>query len=952
MFPSGVLTFLFTDVEGSTQLWERHPEAMRVALTAHDAALRSAIEGQRGELVKTTGDGVVAAFGSAMNAVQAALTAQRALRAQEPSADGAPRIRVRMGLHSGEAQARDGDYFGGTLNRAARLMAIGHGGQVLLSGATMALVRERLPDGASLLDLGEQRLKDLTQPEHVYQVAVSDLPREFPSLKSLSAYRHNLPIQLTSFVGRSVELAEVTRLLHDTRLLTLIGPGGTGKTRLSLQAAADMIDHFPDGVWFVELAPITDPAQVEQTIAAVFGVHEQPGVTLARALEDYVRYKQLLVVLDNCEHLIGAAAQAAQRLLQTGPQVKIVSSSREGLAIGGETIYQVPSLGLPAEGSTTPDALVQSEAVRLFVERAQAVQPAFALTAENAEAVCEICRRVDGIPLAIELAAVRVRLLTPAQIASRLREHFRLLAGGSRTALPRQQTLQALIDWSWNLLNDAERAILRRLSVFAGGWTLEAAEAVCSEQSLVNSEQSTVESERSTAHSDGALTVHRSLFTDDVLEILGQLVNKSLVGVQQDGEQSRYRLLETVRQYARDKLLTADESVAVHERHARYFTQLAAEYETHLFAPDMVAWVARFDVDAGNFGAAYDWLAESDPLSALRLANSINFAFQRNSRMAECDRRVSDAIARVRRLPPPETAERREALAAGLANLSTTCMAMGNMPRGRVLVREAVALARELGNAGLLSYALGNLAVYDGIGGDAATSEAEAREAYEISRDESTPRFWMGRGAVAISLSMQALAIAMRGDDRAKAIALAEEAMRVAHGFGNPWTHGMAAMNAARVASILGDLQVAQTWIEQSLADFSQAGDRGFSHSMVAELGHVLRKQGLRAEARAAYRDSIHWFHEVGNQGGIAHQLECLAMLVLDDGEAERAARLFGAAQAMRDRANASMWAHERGDYDAAQDRLRAALEPAALERAWSEGAKLAVKQAIELAVS
>jgi predicted ATPase/class 3 adenylate cyclase len=953
--PTGTVTFLFTDIEGSSRLWEHYPHAMPAALAAHDTTLRGAIAEQHGEVVKSTGDGVLAAFASAADGVAAALNAQRALRAQEPSLENAPRIRVRMGLHSGEAQARDGDYFGGTLNRAARLMAIGHGGQVLLSEATGVLVRERLPAGAALLALGEQRLKDLTLPERVYQLNAPDLPADFPPLNSLSAYRHNLPVQLTSFVGRDAELAEVERLLHETRLLTLIGPGGTGKTRLSLQAAADLLDHFPDGVWLVELAPVTDPTQVEQAVASAFGVHEQPGVSMSQALADYVRSKQLLLVLDNCEHLIGAVAQVAQQLLQAGPRIKLMASSREGLALAGETIYQVPSLGLPPLGNTSdaaavtsggePDALMQYESVRLFVERARAIAPSFALTADNAPAVAEICRRLDGIPLALELAAARIRLLTPAQISARLRDHFRLLVGGSRTALPRQQTLQALIDWSWNLLGEPERALLRRLSVFAG-WSLEAAEEVCSSQSSVASSQIAPVGGNTNLTTDDWL-----LPTDDVLDTLGQLVNKSLVVVQQQADESRYRLLETIRQYAHEKLAAAGESTAFHERHARYYARLAAEYEPHYYGPELALWLRKFEMDAGNFGAADEWLLESDPLNALRLAIATSFVLQRGGRYIQCERQLSDAIERVRALAAPDGLALRTALAEGLTALGSSLIARGENRRAREAAREAAELAQAIEDRTILAHALGAQAICDMLDADYEHAEAEAHEALAIVRDTGQSLSFRRLWGITAVMSALASVHMMRGDDPAAAVAQSREAMRVAEAGGNPWALGMTAMNAARVAGFAGDFKQARALIERAKAELERAGDVHFAHLMIAELGHYLRRDGLRAEARAMYRQSLRWVQEFGNRGAVAHQLECFAMLALDDGAPGQAARLFGAAQQLREQASAPPTAFERTEYDAAQARLRAALKAEALERARAEGQALTMEQAVALAL-
>ncbi|MEP7357510.1 MAG: adenylate/guanylate cyclase domain-containing protein, partial [Anaerolineales bacterium] len=564
-FPTGTVTFLFTDIEGSSQLWEQHPAAMGAALARHDALLQEVIAARGGHVFKMSGDGLHAAFAQASEAVAAALACQLVLNST--GWPGLPRpLAVRMSLHTGEAELRGGDYFGTTVNRVARLMALATGGQIVLSTAATELVRDQLPPGATLQDLGEHRLKDLVRPEHIYQLNSPDLPTNFPPLRALEVLPHNLPLQLTSFIGRERELAEVSRMLATTRLLTLTGPGGTGKTRLALQTATEVLETWPQGAWLVELAPLTDSALLPQAVATVLGVREQPGRPLLDALLDYLRLKQLLLLLDNCEHVISASAQLASRLLGACPQLKIVATSREALSVSGEAAYRVPSLALADVSTATPDALAESAAVRLFVERAQAVQPRFQLTDHNLLAVAQICQRLDGIPLAIELAAARVKVFSAEQIAARLDDRFRLLTGGSRTALPRQQTLQALIDWSCDLLSAPERAAWRQLSVFAGGFTFEAAEAVL-----------------------GA----------EALDWLSHLVDKSLVVVEdyEVATQTRYRLLETIRQYGRDKLLEAGEASAVRDRHLAHYLRLALDAEPKLRCPDMVSVLNRLELE-------------------------------------------------------------------------------------------------------------------------------------------------------------------------------------------------------------------------------------------------------------------------------------------------------------------------------------------------------------------
>jgi len=479
------LTFLFTDIEGSTALWEREGARMSQALAAHDALARGAVEARHGTVVKMTGDGMHAVFDRAEDALAATLDFQRALA--DPAATAGLALRVRCGLHGGAVERRDRDYFGAPVNRAARIMSAAHGGQVLLSQAVADVVRETLPTAMSLRDLGKVRLKDLSTPEHVYQAVHPGLRQEFPALRSLEATPNNLPPQTTSFIGRERELDALRPLLARSRLLTLTGSGGCGKTRLGLQLAADALEQFPDGVWLVELAPLADPALVAQTVARVLGLKEEPGTTILRTLTGYASDKRILLFLDNCEHVLDACARLAEALLRSAPDVRILASSREAVGIGGEQAFRVPSLSLPDPAvAQTPDALARCEAMQLFVERALAVRPDFLIKEGNAKAVASLCRHLDGIPLAIELAAARVRSLPIEAIESRLHQRFQLLTGGSPTVLPRHQTLRSLIDWSYDLLDPAERLLLQRLSVFAGGWRLEAAESVCADGEIAH----------------------------------------------------------------------------------------------------------------------------------------------------------------------------------------------------------------------------------------------------------------------------------------------------------------------------------------------------------------------------------------------------------------------------------------------------------------------------------
>lgn len=589
--PSGVITYLFTDVEGSTQLWQQHPDDMRAALAGHDALLASEIERHDGVPVRSRGEGdsFFAVFTHAPDAVAAACAIQRVLLRESWPADIS--IRVRMALHTGDAELRDHDYYGTTVNRCARLRAIAHGGQVVLSQATAGLVRDALPEGVGLRDLGSHRLKDLPGLEQVFQALHPDLPSDFPALKSPDKPRHNLPAQLTSFIGRETEIAEIKSLLSSGPLVSLTGSGGSGKSRLASEIASSELEVYPDGVWFASLAPLSDPKLVPQEVAAALDVSED-------AVYDFLRDKSTLLVLDNCEHVVDECARFAGTLLAQAKGVKILATSQEAFGIAGEVIYRVPSLPVPDSPNASVEVLAGFEAVRLFTDRAAAVRPGFALTDQNAAAVGDIAQRLDGVPLAIELAAARVNMLSAEQIAARLDDCFRLLTQGRRTAVPRHQTLRSTLEWSYQLLLDPEHLLFDRLSVFRGGFTLEAVEQVCA--------------------GDG-------LDSYEVMDLLSQLVDKSLVVVEHGPEgEARYRLLEVLRLYGAERLAETGEAEDVRRRHASFFLRLAQEAEPKLHGPDQVSWLEKLDADYDNIRAVLGWSLEAgETETALRMCMAL-----------------------------------------------------------------------------------------------------------------------------------------------------------------------------------------------------------------------------------------------------------------------------------------------------------------------------------------
>jgi predicted ATPase/class 3 adenylate cyclase len=866
-----VTTFLFTDIEGSSRLWDQEPERMKHALARHDALARAAVEAHRGLMVKMTGDGVHAAFDDPLDAVAAALELQQALA--DPEATDGIALAVRCGLDAGVVERRDNDYFGTPVNRAARIMAAAHGGQVLLSQPVAALVRERLPQGVSLRDLGVARFRDLTSLERVYQVLHPLIRADFPALRTLATTPNNLPQQVTTFIGRARELSEVTQLLRRTRLLTLHGVGGIGKSRLALQVAADILDSYPDGVWLVELAALADPRLVPLAVAATLGVKEDPGRPLLEALLRFVKECELFLILDNCEHLLQTCAGLATQLLQAGPQLRILATSREPLRVAGETTYAVPALAVPEPSQTFVLAdLERIEAASLFMDRARCAQPSLQLTQQNAAAVASICRRLDGIPLALELAAARVRAISVDNIAARLDDRFSLLTRGDTTALPRQQTLRALIDWSFDLLNQSERALLRRLAVFAGGWTLEAAEVV---------------------------GVGGEVARPDVLGLLTNLVEKSLVTLEADGE--RYRLLETVRQYAQERLDESGEADATRTRHLDCFLALAEQASSQLVGPDQGAWLARLALEAENLLAAHAWCdrVEEGGESGLRLVHAVKLWLIYRGRLALLHRMTLEALARLgaqartrARCRALHTAgqvgffmgryaeaqgylaeslaiamqlEDKERAAMVLEELGVVSSGQGDLVKARGYLQQALDLARELGNKRAFASAINALAQLDRMEGNLDPAELRYEQVLALARELEDQE------TIAIALLNLAMVAIGRGS-RERALVTLGEALAIAeqigsnragqsglgvaaglHAFGGAWERAAILFGAAQEqmaqAGVHGD-PTDEAFLEPLIAKARSAlGAATFAAA--AATGHALAYDAALAQAQA-----------------------------------------------------------------------------------------------------
>ena len=1004
LLPTGTVTLLLADVEGSTRLWESRPEEMADAVAQLDRIVLEVIVAHDGvrPVEQGEGDSFVVAFARASDAVACALELQLAPLAP---------IRLRIGVHTGEVRLRDeGNYVGPTVNRTARLRDLAHGGQTVLSGTTGDLVAERLPPDTWLIDLGSHRLRDLPRPERVMQLCHPDLRNDFPPLRATNTVvTQNLPVQLTSFVGRETEMIEVRRILADSRLVTLTGAGGAGKTRLAVQIAAQIVGEFGDGVWCVDLAPITDPEVVPVAVARALGVPDQPGRSTIDTLTGFIADRQMLVVLDNCEHLLEACAALVVELLGACRGLTLLATSREPIGVGGEATWQVPSLSLA------------DEAIELFVDRARRVRPDFSVTDGNAATVTEICRRLDGMPLAIELAAARVRALSVTEILDSLHDRFRLLTGGGRTAVRRQQTLRASVDWSHALLTEPEHVLFRRLAVFMGGFDLEAAQAV-------------------TASGD----VQRY----QVLDQLTLLVDKSLVVVAEDRHgRTRYRLLETVRQYALEKLGESGEAHDVRTRHRDHYTSMAALLDTAAQA-SREARIGQAETEIDNLRAAFAWSHENCDIGpALQLVSSLQPLWLGRGRIQEGlawfdavlsddtahgvevaagvrARALADKAALATQVVAVDLDQAEEALAiarevgdpALVARALTACggIAVYNTEVASRYLAEAGELARGLGDRGMLSEILGFQAYAAFIAGDPVAGRAAGEEGRDLAdaigdrpaafrcrwslglalwiQGELAGALAQLREAAAVAetnhdvvgraamLFCQGQVLAYQGDTTA-ARAAADTAIEAAAdigGFLEGFTHaglavatlaagdvaaaadaseaasqrmsaelGVVNINPiAQVALARGDLIAARRWADDAVSMM-----RGWHLAgALTTRARVAIVEGEPEQAERDAHDALACAAGVEAHLGIPDALECLGALAGAADSHREAARLFGAADALRQRMGAVRFKIYDAEHDAAVATLRNALGEADFESAWAEGAELSTDEAIAYA--
>ncbi|MGQ0549553.1 MAG: tetratricopeptide repeat protein [Armatimonadota bacterium] len=910
--PTGTVTFLFTDIEGSTRLLQSLGGGYSEAFEVHRRLLREAVKEFGGHEFETQGDGLFVAFPTARGALAAAVAAQRALHGY-PWPEGAP-VRVRMGLHTGQPTVTDSGYIGLDLHRTARICTAGHGGQILVSQTTRDLAEDELSGGVTLQDLGEHRLKDLSRRERLFQLVTPDLPYHFPPLRTLDNTPNNLPRQLTSFVGRERELSDIKNLLPRTPLLTLSGAGGSGKSRLALQVAIEVMDQYSDGVWFVQLAPLLEPGLVPQAVASALAIPEQRGRPVVDVLLGYLRHKTLLLMLDNAEHLLSACVDLVDALLRGCAGLQILVTSREPLRIEGERNYPVPPLSVPSQGILIPIAtLVQAEAVQLFVDRATAARPSFALSEQNAAAVLQICQRLDGIPLALELAAARVKALSVERIAERLDDQFHLLTEGSRTAPLRHQTLRATMDWSYDLLAESERLLFGRLAVFAGTIDLEAAEAVCSDERLEAS---------------------------SIVDLLARLVEKSLVLVEDRQGEARYRLLEPVRQYALSRLQETDETPGIRGRHREVFSALAEQGHVGLASAERLVWRARIEADHDNIRATLRWSIDNrDMENAASLGAAMaRFWVSRGF--------VHEAWTWLNELRQYEDQISLHTRAKLLNGVGLVAFEIGDALRQATEAAEnALTLFRQLGDYEWVEISARLLGMIELERGRYERASALLEEAASLASQ---------RG----DLVAEAEALRQRGylagkhGDYALATQLLERSLAIVRPTGRRRSIGFTLGHLAQVYHYQGQSDRAIDMLQEAL-----------SHCMAAEHGtstvYFLKVLGLAHlqtanyhKAAEAYRRCLALAREAGYQWAFAECLIGFGGLAIARGDSAIAVRLLAAAEAFLTAFDYVIPSADEAYFKQLVETVRRSMTPDDFTRAWSEGQLMTMDQAIECAQS
>jgi predicted ATPase/class 3 adenylate cyclase/uncharacterized protein HemY len=851
--PSGNITFLFTDIEGSTKLSQEFPATLQIAMERHHEIVQKAIESNNGFVFEIVGDAFDASFENAGDAVRAAVEAQIELT-NEKWNDAV--IKVRMGIHSGNAEWKGTTYMGYiTLARTHRVMSAAHGQQILISNDTYKCVKEIFSasnQNISFRNLGERKLKDVAHPIQLFQIVSKGLREDFPPVNTLDARPNNLPVQLTSFIGRKNEIKNIKSLLRQTHLLTLTGSGGAGKTRLALQVAKDLIDDFANGVWFVELAALSEPALLPQAILKVFGLKEELRRSLEDTLCDYLRSKEILIILDNCEHLVKTCAELSENLLSNCPKLKIIATSREALRCEGEQTYGVLSLEVPdPEEKNPPEKLSQYESVKLFIDRAMSVDENFRVTKENARSLAQICFQLDGIPLAIELAAARIKILSVEKIYDRLNDRFNLLTGGKRTGLPRQQTLRSLIDWSYDLLSEQEKIVWRRLSVFAGGWTLEAAEEVCA---------------------------HDKIKKEEVMELLNQLNEKSIIIFERENE--RYRMLETLKQYGEEKLNKAGEAKDIFFGHLKYYMEFSEKAEPKLNGSEVQLWLERLESEHGNLQSAIEWSVRSNHIEqGARLAGALgNFWSIRGHYSTGC--RLLENILNNKK-------EVGKCTLGKLLNSSGLLRRnQGDYSKAQKLFEEGLTVSRQNKYKQSIANSLNGLGKLSDEKGNYEEAHKFYQESLELGLEMND------KYSVAVSLNGLGI-VALSEGNYLQAQNFYTESLAIRREIKDIRGIANTLHNMGMIADELGNYEQAQEFYEESLKLRYELNDKHGITGSLNGLGKLAQGHGNFELAQKFFEESLTLKREIGDKAGIVASLNNLGIIATDRGNYEQSQKFY-----------------------------------------------------------
>lgn len=964
MIPTGLVTFLFTDIEGSTKLAQTVPESLNLVLDRHNTILKEAIEFYHGFVFEIIGDAFCSAFRNPEYAIKAAVKAQLDLANENwKDAD----IKIRIGIHSGNADWFSEKYNGYiTLARTARIMSSAYGEQILVSGDTHELIKNKLyeTDADSIreknseneiiiefIDLGERRLKDLKLPVKLYQVTSDGLRRDFPPLKTLDARPNNLPVQLSSFIGRDSEKEEIKSHLTSSQLLTLLGPGGTGKTRLSLQIGAEVVDKFENGVWFVELASLTNPEYVSTEIASVFNLTSDGKKDNKELITNYLREKELLLIMDNCEHLIEECAKVSEDLLRICSKLKILTSSREPLHVSGERIYKIPSLSVPdLSGKDSKDVISRNESIQLFCDRASAVKPEFKLTESNLMTVAKLCRELDGIPLAIELAAARIKILPVEKILEKLDNRFALLTGGKRTSLPRQQTLKALIDWSYDLLSENEKKILMKVSVFKGGWTLEAAENVCVDELLDEYE---------------------------ILDLLSNLTDKSLIKTTELGSEMIYGMLETIRKYAEDKLTVSGESDDLKKKFFNYYINLVKDTDKELQGRDQKEYLKKIDLHYENIREALNYAIETDAKEALKFAAEIGRYWELRGYFREGNKYFKEILEKNEQTENTDLAkalywigyystflgqydeaekkleqclemfrqtENREWTANTLIAASLVTLFHQNFEQTEKNAEECLLISDEIGNKNLKAAALrtwGVSRMFNGKHDDARKKLEESRQIYHDTGD---------RIQLAKTIGNQGALEYFSGNYR-KAIDIMQESLEMRRELGDRYGIALSLSNLGSAYSMIYDFEKSEEALHATLELFKELGDRRTYATPLNTLGNIANVRHEYHRAIALFKESISISHKVGEKFYFCKAVEGLANSFIELNDLENGCKFAAKYMTMMESMNMNVTETEINRFEEIKSILKRKLSENEFERLWNLGKNLTTEEVLKIAL-